>query len=184
MFVSVFLMLNEGPTPVCFLAVSHCFLVLLQSTTLNVAVNSRNKALLIIMLSNNFIELKGMVFKKFEKNNLFHMSCSDVRERFHYIILLSIVIMQTMKEYNWSEEQLQKLVPDCCLVLVAEIVVDWCKHSFVTRFNDIPPDVYEEYSLSLAYDLIGSKLKSVSGSSCLYDHPSFGFWFAGVLRSF
>ncbi|CAG2122003.1 unnamed protein product, partial [Medioppia subpectinata] len=57
------------------------------------------------MMSNNFVELKGMVFKKFEKTNLFQMSCSDVRERFHYIILLIVVIIQTMKEYNWSDKQ-------------------------------------------------------------------------------
>ena len=27
-------------------------------------------------MSNNFVELKGCVFKKFETNNLFQMSCS------------------------------------------------------------------------------------------------------------
>lgn len=102
-----------------------------------------------------------MVFKKFEKNNLFHMSCSDVRERFHYIILLLVVIIQTMKEYSWSEKQFWILIPDCAWVLVAECCVDYFKHAFVTRFNEISGDAYEEYSLSLAYDLVGSKLKSV-----------------------
>ena len=28
------------------------------------------------MMSNNFVELKGSVFKKFEINNLFQISCS------------------------------------------------------------------------------------------------------------
>uniref|UniRef100_A0A914X9M9 Protein TAPT1 homolog n=1 Tax=Plectus sambesii TaxID=2011161 RepID=A0A914X9M9_9BILA len=55
----------------------HTVLVLLQATTLNVAFNSHNKALLTIMMSNNFVELKGSVFKKFAKPNLFQMSCSD-----------------------------------------------------------------------------------------------------------
>ncbi|KAI2804211.1 Transmembrane anterior posterior transformation protein 1 [Blomia tropicalis] len=139
---------------------AHSILVLLQATTLNVAINSKNKALLTVMMSNNFVELKSMVFKKFEKNNLFHMSCSDVRERFHYIILLLVVIVQTMKEYSWSEKQFWILLPDCLWVLVAEMFVDYFKHAFVTRFNDIPYDVYEDYSISLAYDLVGSKLKS------------------------
>ena len=48
-------------------------LMLFQATTLNVAFNSHNKALLTIMMSNNFVELKGSVFKKFEKNNLFQV---------------------------------------------------------------------------------------------------------------
>ncbi|XP_008486903.2 transmembrane anterior posterior transformation protein 1 homolog [Diaphorina citri] len=51
----------------------HGVLVLLQATTLNVAINSNNKALLTIMLSNNFVELKGSVFKKFDKSNLFQV---------------------------------------------------------------------------------------------------------------
>jgi len=51
----------------------HSMLVLLQATTLNVAINSSNKALLTIMMSNNFVELKGSVFKKFDKNNLFQV---------------------------------------------------------------------------------------------------------------
>lgn len=49
------------------------------------------------------MELKGSVFKKFDKNNLFQVSCSDVRERFHLFVLLFIVVLQTMKEYSWKE---------------------------------------------------------------------------------
>ncbi|CAN7944634.1 unnamed protein product [Ixodes pacificus] len=121
----------------------HCLLVMLQATTLNVAINSQNKALLTIMMSNNFVELKGMVFKKFEKNNLFQMSCSDVRERFHYVILLFVVILQTMKEYSWQEEQFWTLLPDCMMVMLAEVLVDWVKHAFVTRFNEISYEASE-----------------------------------------
>jgi len=55
-----------------------------------------------------FVELKGSVFKKFDKNNLFQVSCSDVRERFHLFALLFIVVVQTMKEYGWREGQLHR----------------------------------------------------------------------------
>ncbi len=43
------------------------------------------------------------MFKKFDKNNLFQVSCSDVRERFHLFALLFVVVVQTMKEYGWKE---------------------------------------------------------------------------------
>ena len=148
----------------------HTVLVLLQATTLNVAINSKNKALLTIMMSNNFVELKSMVFKKFEKTNLFHMSCSDVRERFHYLILLVVVIVQTLKEYNWSGNQIFSLLTDSFWILTAEVVVDWLKHCFVTRFNEISPDVYMDYNISLAYDLTSSKLKSVSSPFVVSNH--------------
>lgn len=142
---------------VCVVIHSHLFL--LQATTLNVALNSKNDSLLTIMMSNNFVELKGMVFKKFEKNNLFHMSCSDARERHHYFILLVVVMMQTLKEYNWHESQFFILLPKCILILGIEIIVDWFKHAFVTRFNEITSEVYQEYAISLAYDVTSSKMK-------------------------
>jgi len=133
--------------------------VLFQATTLNVAINSNNKALLTIMMSNNFVELKGSVFKKFDKNNLFQVSCSDVRERFHLFVLLFIVVLQTMKEYSWKEERFWVLVPDCLMVLFAEVLVDWIKHAFITRFNELPVDVYRDYTISLAYDMAQTRQK-------------------------
>ncbi|XP_049872451.1 protein TAPT1 homolog [Pectinophora gossypiella] len=137
----------------------HSLLVLFQATTLNVAFNSNNKSLLIIMMSNNFVELKGSVFKKFDKNNLFQVSCSDVRERLHLSVLLFIVVLQTMKEFTWREERFWILAPDCVLVLTFEVIIDWVKHAFITRFNEIPYGVYREYTVSLAYDVAQTRQK-------------------------
>ncbi|XP_058789778.1 protein TAPT1 homolog isoform X1 [Phymastichus coffea] len=146
-----------GTLPHLFFAVVyvllHSILVLFQATTLNVAINSSNKALLTIMMSNNFVELKGSVFKKFDKNNLFQLSCSDVRERFHLAMLLLAVTLQTMKEYAWRADRLAILLPDCILLLFAEVLVDWVKHAFITRFNELCSIVYREYTVSLAYDM-------------------------------
>ncbi|KAG5885764.1 hypothetical protein JTB14_031201 [Gonioctena quinquepunctata] len=139
--------------------VLHSLLVLFQATTINVAINSRNKALMTIMMSNNFVELKGSVFKKFDKNNLFQASCSDVRERFHLSILLFIVILQTMREYSWKTERFWVMLPDCFIILLAEMFVDWIKHAFITRFNELNLDVYRDYTTSLAYDVAQTRQK-------------------------
>ena len=139
--------------------VLHSFLITLQATTLNVAINSNNKGLLGIMMSNNFIELKGSVFKKFDKNNLFQLTCSDVRERVHLSVLLFVVVIQTMKEFNWKYEQFCVLLPDCICVLVVELLIDWLKHAFITRFNELPSEVYHEYTISLAYDMTQTRQK-------------------------
>lgn len=137
----------------------HSSLIMFQATTVNVAINSNNKGLLAIMMSNNFVELKGSVFKKFDKNNLFQLTCSDVRERVHLTVLLFVVVMQTMKEFNWKSEQFFVLMPDCIIVLVVEVLIDWIKHAFITRFNEIPADVYTEYTISLAYDMTQTRQK-------------------------
>ncbi|KAL7643625.1 UNVERIFIED_CONTAM: hypothetical protein RMT77_005608 [Armadillidium vulgare] len=142
-----------------FYVAMHSAIVLLQALTLNVAINSDNKGLLTIVISNNFVELKGAVFKKFDRNNLLQISCSDVRERFHICVLLFVVVIQTMKEYAWKSERLWILLPDCLLILGTEVLVDWIKHAFITRFNDIPVDAYKDYSLLIASDLITCKQK-------------------------
>ena len=47
------------------------------------------------------------------------------------------------------------------MVIFAEVIVDWVKHAFITRFNDIPSNIYQEFTLSLAYDLAATKQKHV-----------------------
>ncbi|XP_017101926.2 protein TAPT1 homolog [Drosophila bipectinata] len=137
----------------------HSGLIMFQATCLNVAVNSNNKGLLTIMISNNFVELKGSVFKKFDKNNLFQLTCSDVRERFHLSVLLFIVVIQTMKEFDWCITQFCVMLPDCVAVLFTEILIDWVKHAFITRFNELPESIYREYTTSLAYDMTQTRQK-------------------------
>jgi len=61
---------------VMFAVFGHALVILLQGTTLSVAINASNRALLTVMMSNNFVELKGAVFKKFDKINLFQVGLS------------------------------------------------------------------------------------------------------------
>ncbi|CAF0897792.1 unnamed protein product [Rotaria sp. Silwood1] len=139
------------------LLVIHAILVLLQAITLNVAFNSQNKMLLIIMLTNNFIELKHSVFKKFDRNNLFQLSCSDCRERFHYVILLFVVCVRNLDQFNWDMSQFWPLIDFIVVVFVVEFFVDWVKHGFILKFNELSSEVYREYTLSLAHDMVKTK---------------------------
>ncbi|KAL3077077.1 hypothetical protein niasHT_035911 [Heterodera trifolii] len=141
--------LNAAPIKIC-----HTLVILLQATTLNVAFNSHNQSLLTIMMSNNFVELKGAVFKKFGKPNLFQMSCSDVRERFLTIILLVVVVLRNMTAVNWKLEHLNDMTPDLMMIIFAEHIVDWLKHAFITKFNEISAFVYREYTITIAYDVL------------------------------
>ncbi|KAK0411102.1 hypothetical protein QR680_005483 [Steinernema hermaphroditum] len=124
------------------------------ATCLNVAFNSQNQALLAIMLSNNFVELKGSVFKKLGKPNLFQMSCSDVRERFHILVLLVVVVMRNMMAVNWNFEHLIEMLPDLVCVICGELGVDWLKHAFITKFNEINAKVYEDFTTTIAFDVV------------------------------
>ncbi|XP_077103821.1 transmembrane anterior posterior transformation protein 1 homolog isoform X2 [Siphateles boraxobius] len=150
-----------GVIPHFFMAVFyvflHAILIMVQASTLNVAFNSHNKSLLTIMMSNNFVEIKGSVFKKFEKNNLFQMSNSDIKERFTNYVLLLIVCLRNMEQFSWNSDHLWVLLPDVFMVIMSEIAVDIVKHAFITKFNDITADVYSEYKASLAFELVSSR---------------------------
>uniref|UniRef100_A0A8C0G489 Transmembrane anterior posterior transformation 1 n=1 Tax=Chelonoidis abingdonii TaxID=106734 RepID=A0A8C0G489_CHEAB len=138
-----------GVIPHFFMAVLyvflHAILIMVQATTLNVAFNSHNKSLLTIMMSNNFVEIKGSVFKKFEKNNLFQMSNSDIKERFTNYVLLLIVCLRNMEQFSWNPDHLWVLFPDVCYGHCIEIAVIF---------------VYSEYRASLAFDLVSSRQKN------------------------
>ncbi|KAK7929126.1 hypothetical protein WMY93_005521 [Mugilogobius chulae] len=107
-----------------------------------------------------FVEIKGSVFKKFEKNNLFQMSNSDIKERFTNYILLLIVCLRNMEQFSWNADHLWVLFPDVVMVIASEVAVDVVKHAFITKFNDISADVYGEYRASLAFDLVSSRQKN------------------------
>lgn len=78
--------------------VAHATALFYQVITLNVAVNSYSNALLTLLMSNQFVEIKGTVFKKFEKENLFQLTCSDIVERFQLWLMLLIIAMRNIVE--------------------------------------------------------------------------------------
>ncbi|KAL3479975.1 eukaryotic membrane protein family-domain-containing protein [Aspergillus californicus] len=78
--------------------VIHSTALFYQVMTLNVAVNSYSNALITLLLSNQFVEIKGSVFKKFEKENLFQLTCADVVERFQLWLMLTIIASRNIVE--------------------------------------------------------------------------------------
>lgn len=69
----------------------HTLILFYQVMCLNVAINSYNNVLLTLLLSNQFVEIKGSVFKRFEVGNLFQLACADVAERFQLSVFLAII---------------------------------------------------------------------------------------------
>jgi hypothetical protein len=78
--------------------VTHATSLFYQVITLNVAVNSYSNALITLLMSNQFVEIKSAVFKKFEKENLFQLTCADVVERFQLWLMLTIIASRNIVE--------------------------------------------------------------------------------------
>ncbi|KAJ4288772.1 hypothetical protein N0V88_007308 [Collariella sp. IMI 366227] len=76
----------------------HSVILFYQVIALNVAVNSYSNALLTLLMSNQFVEIKGAVFKRFDKENMFQLSCADIVERFQLWVMLVIIGMRNIVE--------------------------------------------------------------------------------------
>ncbi|KAK3291118.1 eukaryotic membrane protein family-domain-containing protein [Chaetomium fimeti] len=152
----------------------HSVILFYQVIALNVAVNSYSNALLTLLLSNQFVEIKSAVFKRFEKDNTFQLACADIVERFQLWIMLIIIGMRNVVEVGglsvpgagsedsgpssiplhtssilpasftilptwlWSGEVLSPFI----VVIGSEMIVDWIKHAYINKFNNIKPTFY------------------------------------------
>lgn len=56
----------------------------------------------IFFLFWQFVEIKGNLFKRLDKNNLCQITYGDIKERFHYLVLLLFVFIRNMKDMHWS----------------------------------------------------------------------------------
>ncbi|WPK26464.1 hypothetical protein PUMCH_003818 [Australozyma saopauloensis] len=144
----------------------HSYALIYQSVSLHVAANSYSNALLTLLLSNQFAELKSAVFKKFEREGLFQVTLSDLTERFQLSIMLTIIAFRNISQLNSTQIG---LTPDSwkswnkwigaifgpsVVVLGSEIFVDWIKHCFINKFNRIRPKVYDNFLYVLSLDFI------------------------------
>lgn len=157
---------------------AHTLVLLYQLVTLNVAINSYDNALLTLLLSNQFVEIKGSVFKKFEKENLFQLTCADIVERFQLTLMLSCIGLRNLIEVSGGSSSsdgikvtssgplptsftvfpsltlIETIISPVLIVLLSECIVDWLKHAFITKFNHIRPSIYGRFMDVLCRDLV------------------------------
>ena len=156
----------------------HATALFYQVITLNVAVNSYSNALLTLLMSNQFVEIKSTVFKKFEKDNLFQMTCADIVERFQLWLMLTIIAARNVIEtgglslppsddlssgptssttilpftFTLLSDYSLKILTPFILVLGSEALVDNLKHAYITKFNNTRPAIYGRFLDLLAKD--------------------------------
>ncbi|OZJ05502.1 hypothetical protein BZG36_01898 [Bifiguratus adelaidae] len=163
---------------------THTMVLFVQMITLNVTINFYSNALLSLLISNQFVEIKGSVFKRFERENLFQLSCSDIVERFQQCVFLTIITLRNVIELAESPPSpfsilpsnfvpllklpttttFESLLTPVFMVLASELMVDWLKHAFITKFNHIRPSVYGKYIDVLCKDLVVGSPGRVGGA--------------------
>lgn len=135
-------------------AALHTIILFIHMATLNVAMNSADQALLTLLISGNYAEIKSTVFKKYNKAALFKITATDICERFKLALFLSLVLLLNVCQ-GMDQRQFLGYIRICFLIWCAELAADWVKHSFISKFNFMPARVYPEYALLLAGDVTG-----------------------------
>ncbi|GMM56067.1 Emp65 protein [Maudiozyma humilis] len=137
----------------CYLG-CHCVVLLYQTIALNVAVNSYSNSLVTLLLSLQFAEIKSAVFKKFDKEGLFQLTLADSAERFKLSLLITIIMLRNLGTTQlpiWPQLPAANSLVSSVLrapvvyILGSELVVDWVKHAYITKFNRIRPGIYDKF---------------------------------------
>lgn len=58
---------------------------------------------------------------------------------------------------------LETLATPVLVLFGTEVLVDWLKHAFITKFNQIKPTVYGRFRDSLCRDLAGGRVRGAGG---------------------
>jgi hypothetical protein len=125
---------------------AHAFIMLAHATTLSVAINSHTNAMLLVLVSNNFAEIKGHVFKKMDEGKVFTAARMDIVERVHLSVCLLFVGAQRVTAAGSVAGGLtRKMLADSLMVLGSEVGVDVFKHAFMSKFNALRPKVYRGF---------------------------------------
>jgi hypothetical protein len=146
----------------------HCFIIMLEAITFNVVLNSAHSSLLALLVSNNFAELKGTVFKNMNVTRLWTLSMQDIVEHFHISICLAFVLIENMMLTNANFPS-YKIAKQCAMILITEIVVDIMKHAFVGKFQNLKPGVYSEYLKDMCEKTVASS--SINGYRIVKFNP-------------
>lgn len=102
-------------------------------------------------------------------DNKYHL---DVVERFQQCAFLFIITLRNVIELSESgpssilpstfvplfklpaSTSLNTLMTPVLMVIASELMVDWLKHAFITKFNQIRPSIYGKYVDVLCKDLV------------------------------
>ncbi|KAF8674395.1 hypothetical protein HU200_048226 [Digitaria exilis] len=146
-------LLDEAIAVLAF--VVHSFVLLAQAITLSTCIIAHNNALLALLVSNNFAEIKSNVFKRVSKENLHNLVYYDIIERFHITAFLVFVLAQNILEAEgpWFDS----FLINASLVFLCEVLIDAIKHSFLAKFNEIKPVAYSEFLEDLCKQILNDK---------------------------
>jgi hypothetical protein len=63
----------------CLYVIFHSYILTIHIVALTVAINSNDTSLVVLLVSSNFVEIKGSAFKRYSQENLFQLAAAGMR---------------------------------------------------------------------------------------------------------
>ncbi|KAH8742007.1 hypothetical protein FG386_002382 [Cryptosporidium ryanae] len=147
---------------ICYLLV-HCIIHMIRGLALNISLNSSEYTMFLIVITNNFAEIKSTVFKTYHSISLFTVACSDSIERFQLLYDGCILFLRMYFNTRLYNNSIYVTVITWVVsVFIVEIIVDWFKHSFLVKFNKINSKCYDNYLVTLIGDVLLSRGSNIA----------------------
>lgn len=113
--------------------------------------------MLLVLVTNNFNELKGTVFKKSEPRSLYPIVASDIVERTYLIIDVALVLFRMATSPQRSKMPFAEVSLWIGVMIGLEVVTDWMKFLCISKFNQIDNATFWQFSRIHKDDVVNSR---------------------------
>ena len=113
--------------------------------------------IMIVLVTNNFGELKTAVFKKNDQKSTYPILSSDVVERLYLFIDVALMAFRMVTSPQRSKIPFGEVSFWITLMVGLEILTDWIKFLCLSKFNLIDNKTYWHYQRIHREDLINSR---------------------------
>jgi len=124
----------------CVHAHVHFWRVLLVS----VALVSADSSMFMIVLTNNFSEIKS-VFKKYEQRSVYPLLCSDIVERIYLLIDVGLILFSLFTSPQKRRMPMGDILFWIAAMALLEVVTDWVKFLCISKFNELPSSIFDDF---------------------------------------
>lgn len=141
----------------------HSTMHLLRVLLFSVAINTSSSAVFLIIVTNNFGEIKSTVFKRYDAKGLFPIITSDIVERFYLVLDILFVLVRYSIAAHRGMCSLADVVGSLTFIVVLELVTDWLKFGLIIKFSELKAATLETYKEVLMADILLCRAKRIPG---------------------
>ena len=131
-------------TVVLVYSLMHAYLHFWRVMLISVAILAND--MLIVLVTNNFNELKGTVFKKTEPRSVYPIISSDIVERVYLFTDVALVLFRMATSPQRSRMPFAEVSYWIGFMIALEIITDWLKFMCISKFNQIDNSTYWHYA--------------------------------------